>query len=146
MADQHPEETDTSADQDLAQEDKGLLGDLESLLEEEGMGLDSEEDELADLFADDDDLKLAGPAPTPATSPAASSRKTRDDMHSLRRNRRRDDADTFKNIDAQIKLSSSGIKVSEDKLIAVIDRITPDDSHEHILDLLADQNICVGTN
>ena len=156
MADQHPEETDTSADQDLAQEDKGLLGDLESLLEEEGMGLDSDEDdegggksdedELADLFADDDDLELAGPAPTPAASPAANSRKTRDDIHLLRRNRRRDDVDTFKNIDAQIQLSPSGIKVSEDKLIAVIDRITPDDSHEHILDLLADQNICVGIN
>ena len=79
MADQHPEETDTSADQDLAQEDNGLLGDLESLLEEEGMGLDSDEDdeggeksaedELADLFADDDDLELAGPAPTPAAIP-----------------------------------------------------------------------------
>ena len=156
MADQHPEETDTSADQDLAQEDNGLLGDLESLLEEEGMGLDSDEDdeggeksaedELADLFADDDDLELAGPAPTPAASPAASSRKTRDDMQSLRRNRRRDDADTFKNLDAQIQLSPNGIKVSEDKLVAVIDRITPDDSHEHILDLLADQNICVGIN
>ena len=154
MADEHPEEASTSAQEDIAQEDKGIIGDLESLLEEEGMSLEededkedgpkSEEDELAALFEDeeeDDELPAAAPAPA---ADAAAGRKSRADMRSLRRDRRRDDADTFKDLDAQIQLSPTGIKISEDKLIATIDRITADDTLESILGLIVDQGITVG--
>ena len=71
-----PDEVSTSSDQD---QDDDLLGDLESLLEEEGNGLDQgealAEDDLADIFEDDGPEVPTGPAQSAPAPPAGRTRR-----------------------------------------------------------------------
>ena len=138
------EEVGVSADNgDSSNGDEDLVGGLEALLEEEGSVLGEEEDltedDLADVFEDGGEPAAEAETPGPA-----SPRGRRAGARDAREERRSRDRDAFKNLDAQMKLTPLGIKVSEDKLQATISRISPEDTFEDILALAQKHKIAVG--
>ena len=124
-------------------EDGDLLGGLESLLDEEGSGLDLPdddelgEDELTDLFADDDEEEDGETAPAAVAAPTRERSRSRDS----RSERRQKDQDEYRNLEAHLRATPLGLEVSEDKMTVQISRITADNSLEEIIGLLRRQNI-----
>jgi hypothetical protein len=95
-----------------ANSDDGLLDDLESLLEEEGIELDDDGS---------------------AVAPVARARSTSRSSRSAREDRRSNDRQAFQNLETQMKLDPLGIQISEDRLTAALSRITADNDYEGIV-------------
>ncbi|MBT4098458.1 MAG: DUF342 domain-containing protein, partial [Gemmatimonadetes bacterium] len=150
MRDEEPDEvttdTEPAADASAAEEDgQDLLGGLESLLEEEGEGLDLpdddlSEDDLTDLFDEGDEVEEeVAAAPRTAETVRNARRRERSD-----RNRR--DSEDYHNLEAHLQATPLGLEISEDKMTARVNRVTAESTIEQILELVRRQKITFGVD
>ncbi|MBT3343169.1 MAG: DUF342 domain-containing protein [Gemmatimonadetes bacterium] len=153
MMAEEPEDISTDTAEDSANEapaeDSGadLLGGLESLLAEEGEGLDLPDDDLSendltDLFDDDEDEEESGEGAAPVGPRAAES--SRDTRRRERSERNRRDREDYHNLESHLQATPLGLEISEDKMTARVNRITAESTIEQIHELIRQQKITFG--
>jgi len=138
MADEKPDAAEREPLEPALAADEDILGDLESLLDEEGAGLvlpdeDLTEGDLNDLFDEDEDG-------ADDDQPATSSRTGRE----ARQERKQRDKEDYRNLEAHLQATPVGLVVSEDKMAVRVSRITSENSVEEILALLKREKITYG--
>ena len=146
MPDESPEKTAGTSSDDAAEADADLLGGLESLLEEEGSGFDLPDEELTendltDLFSDGGEESADDDVPAPARAGS-----THDVRRQDRTARRRRDLEEYRNLEAHLQATPLGIEVGEDRMTARVSRITGDNTHEDITELLRREGITHGVD
>ena len=146
VPDESPEKTAGTSSDDAAEADADLLGGLESLLEEEGSGFDLPDEELTendltDLFSDGGEESADDDVPAPARAGS-----THDVRRQDRTARRRRDLEEYRNLEAHLQATPLGIEVGEDRMTARVSRITGDNTHEDITELLRREGITHGVD
>ena len=116
----------------------GLLGELESILEEEGLELDVPELTEEDLLVPAPD---SGETNNTPTSPNKR-RKRKTDQRRRARSTQRHNA--FQEVGSHLQTAAMGLEVAKDKMAVRITKLTKDNTIEEVLALLAENNITAG--
>jgi hypothetical protein len=137
MADEKPDTAENEPEKLATAADEDVLGGLESLLDEEGAGLalpdeDLTEDDLNDLFDEDEDDVELDVEPASRTGREA------------RQERKQRDREDYRNLEAHLQATPLGLVVADDKMAVRVSRVTGDNSSEEILALLKREKIING--
>ena len=146
MAEDRPENIDTaepSSSADDGDSSDDVVGGLESLLEEEGAGLDLPDEDLSDLFDEGEggDAAASPMSPPPPSAPRVA--PSRDRVAKRRDQRRRDD-DEYRALKASLLATPLGVQVDDDGMTARVTRITVENSPEEILRILTQHRVVYG--
>ena len=139
-----PDEVGTPPNRGTPQEkDADLISGLEHLLAEEGTDLEEEELSPNDFLSNDQN-SLKHPQTVRPNNDTSGSKGRRRRQTRKRQERKHRDQIDFKNLHSQIQATPTGIQISDDHLLATINRITSEISFEEISLMLNKNKIKFG--